>query len=175
MKRFNLLKTTLLASTLAVVTSFSVQAEITKQSSRSFTVKHSFTSNKNTSTAVHEFGHVGRWWTSEFTQSGEGKNMFFNGKGLYENMPNGNTVTHLTKVKKEDNQWIWLGALGKLKNEDVNGKMTVSIKEHHHHTIISMEYSVNSDSLVEHQNWPSYIDNMLDAQMHSLKDSLNKR
>ena len=175
MKKNNLPRITLLASTLALVISFSIQAEITEQSTNGFTVKHSFTSNKNTSTALHEFGHVGRWWTSEFTQSGKGRNMFFNGKGLFENMPNGKTVTHLTKIQKGDKQWVWLGALGKLRNEDVIGKMKISIKEHHHNTKVSMEYTVNSDSLADHQTWPEYTDNMLGAQMDSLKDSLNKR
>ena len=175
MKKFNLPKITLLAAILALVTSFSIQAEITEQSTNGFTVKHSFTSNKNTSTALHEFGHVGGWWTSEFTQSGKGHNMFFNGKGLYENMPNGKTVTHLTKIQKGDKQWVWLGALGKLRNEDVNGRMKITIKEHHHNTKISMEYTADSNSLVDHQTWPNYIDNMLSTQMDSLKNSLNNR
>ena len=175
MNKFSLLKLTILTSTLAVITNFAVQAEVTEQSANSFTVKHSFLSNKNTSTARHEFGHVGRWWTSEFTQSGKGHNMFFDGKGMHERMPNGKTITHLSKVEKENNQWVWLGALGKLRNENVNGKMKISIKEQHHHTKVTMEYTVTSDSLVSNKNWPKYIDKMLAAQMNSLKSSLNTR
>jgi len=175
MKKISLLKKVALTSTLLLVSSLPIQAEVTDMSDNSFTVKHSFISHKDTSTALHQFGHVGLWWTSEFTQSGKGQNMFFNGKGLYENMPNGEVITHLTKVEKGDNEWVWHGSLGKLKNEKVNGKMKVSIKEHHHCTRISMEYTVKGETLTEHQAWPKYIDNMLAVQMESLKDSLNKR
>ncbi len=175
MKKFNLLKKVALITTLALASSFSVQAEITHQTDNSFTVQHSFTSSKDYSTARHQFGHVGLWWVSEFTQSGKGHNMFFNGKGLYENMPNGKTITHLTKIKNGDNQLIWLGVLGKLRSENVEGKMTVNIKEHHHSTKVSMEYTVSGDALVDHQTWPQYIDHMLDAQMDSLQSTLSKR
>jgi hypothetical protein len=171
MNKFSLLKITVFTSALALLASFTAQAEITEQSTNSFTVKHSFVSNKNTDTARHEFGHVGRWWTSEFTQSGKGRNMFFDGKGMHERMPNGKTLTHLTKVKKG----LWSGALGKLRNEDVKGEMKISIKEHHHHTKVTMEYTVTSASLIVNEIWPNYIDNMLAAQMNSFKNSLSKR
>jgi hypothetical protein len=175
MNKFNLKNKTVLASALALMTSFSIQAEVTEQSNNSFTVKHSFISNKSTSTALHEFGHVGRWWTSEFTQSGKGRNMFFNGEGMYEKLPNGKTITHLTKIEKGNKQWVWVGALGKLRDENVNAKMKISIKENHHGSKISMEYTVKTESLVGNKTWPQYTDNMLAAQMDSLKSSLNKR
>lgn len=161
--------------TLALVTSFCAQAEITEQSSKSFTIKHSFISNKSVSTAKHEFGHVGRWWTSEFTQSGKGRNMFFNGQGMHENMPNGKTITHLTKIEKENKKWVWTGALGKLKNEDIDAKMKISITNNHHGSKVSMEYSVKGDLLADNKAWSTYTDNMLEAQMKSLKNSLKKR
>jgi len=171
MNKFSFLKITVFTSTLALLTSFSAQAEITEQSANSFTVKHSFMSKKSVSLAKHQFGHVGWWWRSAFTHSGKGRNMFFDGKGMHERMPNGKTLTHLTKIKKG----VWIGALGKLRNEDVQGKMKVSIKGHHHNTEVTMEYIVTSDSLVANEAWPKYIDKMLAAQMNSLKNSLNKR
>jgi hypothetical protein len=171
MNKFSLLKLTVFASTIALLTSYSVRAEITKQSANSFTIKHSFISKKSVSLAKHQFGHVGWWWTSEFTHSGKGRNMFFNGKGMHERMPNGKTLTHLTKVKKGE----WNGALGKLKNADVKGEMKVSIKAHHHNTKVTMEYTVTSDQLAANKSWPKYADGMLAAQMNNLKDSLNKR
>jgi len=175
MNHSNLIKKTLLASSLALITSFSIQAKITEQSSDSFTVKHHFFSHKNTSTALHEFGHVGRWWTSEFTQSGDGSNMYFNGKGMHEKMSNGENITHLTRIEKGDNQWVWTGALGKLRNENVDAKMKISIKEDHHGSRVTMEYSVKGGSLADNNTWPVYIDTMLEAQMKSLKVSLNNR
>jgi hypothetical protein len=175
MKNFNLIKSTLITATLVLITSFSIQAEVTEQSNNSFTVKHSFVTNKNISTARHEFGHVGRWWTSEFSQSGKGQNMFFDGKGMHERMSNGKTITHLTKIEKEGNQWVWLGALGKLRNEEINGKMKISIKESHHGSKITMEYTVKSDSLILDEAWTKYTNNMLATQMNSLKNSLNNR
>ncbi|SFD57428.1 hypothetical protein [Pseudoalteromonas denitrificans] len=175
MNKLNLKKHQVFACTLVFVSSFASQAEITSQSDSSFTVTHSFVSNKSISTARHEFGHVGRWWTSEFTLSGKGNNMYFNSKGMHERMPSGETITHLIKTEKADNQWTWAGTLGKLKNEKVNGEMKISIKERHHQTKITMKYTVTSDLLVSNQNWPSYIDNMLSVQMNSLKKSLNNR
>jgi hypothetical protein len=175
MKPSNSRRKAALASAVVLVTSFSIHAEITEQSNSSFTVKHSFISNKNVSTAIHEFGHVGRWWTSEFTQSGNGRNMFFNSFGMYENMPNGEVITHLTKVEKENNQWVWVGGLGNLGNENVDAKMKISIKDNHHGTKISMEYSVSGDSIADNKAWPAYTDTMLEAQMKSLKSSLRNR
>ena len=171
MRKFNFVKRTLIATTVALVTNFTAQAQVTEQSTNSFTVKHSFVSKKSVSLAKHQFGHAGWWWTSEFTQSGKGHNMFFNGKGLHEKLPSGETITHLTKVKKG----VWSGVLGKIRSEDAKGKMKVSIKEHHHSTKITMEYTVTSNLLASNKNWPSYMDNMLAAQMSSLKDSLNNR
>ncbi len=78
---------------------------------------------------------------------------------------------YLIKVKKG----VWNGALGKLRNKGVKGEMKVSIKAHHHGSKINLEYTVNSDSLIEHKTWSSYIDGMLAAQMSSLKNSLNER
>jgi hypothetical protein len=175
MNSLNLCNKTLFASALAWVICFSSQAEITEQSIDRFTVKHSFTSPKSVSTARHEFAHVGRWWTSEFTQSGNGRNMFFNGLGMYENMPNGEVVTHLTKVEKENNQSVWVGGLGNLGNENVDAKMKISIEDNHHGSKISMEYSVESDLLAQNKIWPTYIDTKLGDQMKSLKISLNNR
>jgi len=171
MNKFSLLKITVFTNTLALLTSYTTQAEVTEQSVNSFTVKHSFVSKKSVSLAKHQFGHAGWWWTSEFTQSGKGHNMFFNGKGLHEKLPSGETITHLTKVKKG----VWSGVLGKIRSEDAKGKMKVSIKEHHHSTKVTMEYTVISNSLASNKNWPSYMDKMLAAQMSSLKNSLNNR
>lgn len=151
MKAYNLVNISALASALVLMTSFSIQAEITEQSNNSFTVKHSFFSKKNVSTARHEFRHVGRWWTSEFTQSGKGSNMFFHGKGMLENMPDGQTITHLTEIERGNNQWVMVGALGKLRDENVDAKMKVSIKNDHHGSRISMEYTVKADSLANNK------------------------
>jgi len=171
----NSIKKTLFVSTVALITSFSTQAKITEQTNNSFTVKHHFSSHKNTSTALHEFGHVGRWWTSDFTQSGDGSNMYFNKKGMHERIPNGENITHLTRIEKGNNQWVWTGALGKLRNENVDAKMKISIKEDHHGSRVTMEYSVQAESIAKNKSWPTYIDTMLEAQMKSLKVSLNNR
>jgi len=169
MKKVNLLKKVFLTTIL--ISSFSIQAEITKQSHDSFTIRHSFVSDSKISTVKHEFGHVGRWWTSEFTQSGKGRNMFFNGKGMHEKMPSGKTITHLIKVEKG----LWIGSLGELRNKDVDGKMKVSIKNFRQGTKIIMEYTVKSELLTEHHKWPKSLDSMLGIQMDSLEASLKQR
>jgi hypothetical protein len=169
MKKFNFLNKILLTTILA--SSFSLQAEVTKQSSNSFTIKHSFVSDAKKSTVKHEFGHVGRWWASEFTQSGKGQNMFFNSKGMHEKMPSGKMITHLTRVDKG----VWNGALGELRNNNVDGEMIVSIKNFRHGTKITMEYTVKSELLADHHHWPKSVDTMLSVQMDSLNSSLKKR
>ncbi len=171
MKKLSSIKSMLLLSSFALFMSTSSQAEVSEQTKTSFTVKHSFISKKSVSLAKHQFGHAGWWWTSEFTQSGKGNNMFFNGEGLHERMPDGTTITHLSKVKRGE----WTGALGKLRNKDVDARMKVSIKEVHGRTKVLMEYTVTSDQLSKNDTWPSYTDSMLYAQMNSLKVSLDKR
>ncbi len=171
MYKFNSFKKVVFMGTLALVASLPTQAEIIEQSGNSFTVKHSFVSNTDISNAAHEFGHVGRWWLSEFSSSGDGQNMFFNGEGLHENMPNGKTITHLSTVEKG----LWKGSLGQLINEKIVGQLKVSIKEHHYGIKITMEYAVKSDSIVQNQHWPNDIDSMIGAQMTSLKGALKKR
>ena len=175
MNKFITTKKLALTFLFTFAANFTAQAEITEQSNNSFTVKHSFISSKSISTAIHQFGHVGLWWTAEFTLSGKGHNMFFNGIGLYENMPNGETITHLTKIEKGDNQWVWLGALGKLRGKNVNGKMKVCINKDHHGSKVSMEYTVKGEDLADNQAWANHIDTMLKAQMESLNRSLKKR
>lgn len=173
MKKYKML--TNLAITVLALSHLAVKAEVTAQSTDSFVVKHSFVSNKNISTVRHQFGHVGRWWTAEYSSSGKGTNMYFDRKGLFETMPNGKTITHLIKTESGNNQWTWTGALGQLKNENVDAQMKVNIKEGHHGTRVNMEYRVKSNALADHQDWPSYIDTMLDTQMNSLNSSLKKR
>lgn len=171
MKKIKLLTYSALTAVLAVAISFSTQAEVTNQSDHSFTVKHSFVSDSKLSTVRHEFGHVGRWWTSEFTLSGNGHNMFFNGKGLYESMPDGKTITYLTKIDKG----VWNGTFGDLKGKDAHGQMTVNIKNYRYGTKISLEYTVNSELLPANKHWPKNINSLLGGQMASLQTSLLSR
>jgi len=172
MNKFNLIKNSVVIILLAFTTSFTVRAEIIEQSKNSFTVKHSFTSNANTASVRHKFAHIGQWWLSEFTQSGKGENMFFNGDCLCEKLPNGKTITYLKKLENGDNQWTWLGAFGQLRNENINGKMTVGIKKHHYGTNVTLEYVVKNEALTKHHHLPTNIDSMLGAQLKSLKGSL---
>jgi hypothetical protein len=171
MKKLNLLTNIIFTVVIVLASSCSVNAEIIEQSNDSFTVKHSFVSDINITIVQYEFGHAERWWMPDFTQSGQGENMFFNKTGLYENMPNGKTVTHLRKVSKG----LWVGALGLLKGKNIDGEMKVSIKRYRHGTKVIVEYKVKSDVLAQQKKWATYIDSMFAAQMENLQISLNKR
>jgi len=53
--------------------------------------------------------------------------------------------------------------------------MNVSIKNCRLGTKITMEYTVKSELLAQHHNWPKIVDSMLGIQMESLNTSLKKR
>jgi len=174
MNKLSRIKNSVVITLLAFVASSTVQAEITEQSTNSFTVEHSFTSNADVASVRHRFAHIGQWWLSEYTQSGKGENMFFNGDCLCEKMPNGKTITYLKKLENGDNQWTWLGAFGELRDNNINGKMTVAIKKHHYGTKVTLEYAVRNEALTKHHHLPTNINSMLGAQLKSLKGSLMK-
>jgi hypothetical protein len=162
--------------TLSLLTTFTSQAQVTKQSTNSFTIEQSFTVHKSISTVHHEFSHVGRWWTSEHSLSGKGSNMNFNHDCFCEQMPNGKNTTFMTFVDRQRNKSATLkGAIGPLRGEDVEGRMTWTFNKEHHGTKVTMRYLVSGKEVAKHQSWPTELDALLQAQMKSFKSSLSKR
>ncbi len=173
----NILKSLFFLTTISLaIGAFSIHAKVSHQSDSEFTIKHSFIINKSVSTTHHEFSHIGRWWTSEYSMSGNGNNMYFAGKCFCETMPNEKAETVMTFIERKRNKSAVLsGAIGPLRGKNVKGLMSWDFEKDHHGTKVTVVYKVSGQGIAKNKAWPAELDVLLEKQMSSFKASLRKR
>jgi hypothetical protein len=164
------------AMAATTLTNFSANAAVIERSAHSFTVAHSFVVNKNVSIVHHEFSHVGRWWTSAYSLSGNGHNMRFQHSCFCETMPDGENETLMTFLdRKRDKSAVLSGAIGPLRDQPVKGKMTWLFDKTQYGTKVTVEYNVWGDILANNKSWADDVDTMMAEQMVSFERAAKNR
>jgi hypothetical protein len=131
----------------AVVGSASARAEIADSSAAGFRVRYT-ASLRATPAAAYDaiVRHVGAWWSSDHTFSGDAKNLSIvatPGGCFCERLPGGGGVRHLTVVHAAPGKRLCLiGGLGPLQQAGVAGSMTWNLTAADGGTTLEMTYAV---------------------------------
>lgn len=144
------IRTLLLAGWMTVAALPSV-AEVVDAADNGFTVRHEFGLVAPPETAWRMLiGHIGEWWDSDHTYSGDASNLYIEARPLgcfCERLSQSDAVVHLTVTVIRENSLLRLtGGLGPLGLMGVDGNMTLSLGSDERGTRIAMQYQVGGYS-----------------------------
>ncbi len=132
---------------LAAVPSF---AELERSAADGFTVSHVFELNTDQRAAYDVLGHPERWWPSDHTVSGDGRNFSLDLRagGCFCEEWSGGSVQHGTVLRAMPGEMVRLGAaLGPLQALAVSAVLTVQLEAlDEGRTRATVTYRVSGDS-----------------------------
>lgn len=114
-------------------------------------------------------GHIGEWWHSDHTYSGNSANLYIEQRALgcfCERLGESGVVVHLTVTMLEEHKLLRLtGGLGPLGLMGVDGNMTVSFATSDDKTSIALEYRVGGYDPNGLDKYAAAVDGMLAEQL----------
>jgi hypothetical protein len=163
-------------SMLCFVVSNNSYADIKNLGAKHFVITHKFTTASSPSRVFHQFAHIGRWWSSENSLSGDGKNTYLHwgDKSCFcEKIPGSEDVIIMEGDKVVGDKLMqFRGAFGPLRGQDVDATMSWKFDRDHHRTVLTMEYDVVIKSDGDISGWASTLDEILGTEVNNLKKSL---
>ncbi len=136
-----------LALTAALLWTGSTGAAVTESNPNGFQVKHSALFKAAPDAVYRALAeHVGDWWNSEHTFSGDAHNLHMDARAqgcFCETLPKGGSVKHMTVVFAAPGVALRLeGALGPLQAGGVAGSMTWAFEPKDGGTLVTLTYNV---------------------------------
>ncbi|MFK8051501.1 MAG: ATPase [Woeseiaceae bacterium] len=147
-----------------------VAAEVSDAAENGFVVRHQLQIVAPVETAWRMFvGHIGEWWDSGHTYSGDASNLFIEARPLgcfCERLSDSDAVVHLTVTVIRENKLLRLtGGLGPLGLMGVDGNMTLSFSGDESVTNVAMQYQVGGYSPDGLDSIAPAVDQMLGSQL----------
>jgi uncharacterized protein YndB with AHSA1/START domain len=148
-------------------------AEVVDSQAAGFEVKEVVDIDAPAAKVWEAMGHVGDWWKSEHSFSGDAHNLSLDlkpGGCFCERLPRGGGVTHMTVIYIRPGETVRLaGALGPLQGTGAQGHMTWALREVSGHTHLSLTYDVGGYVRGGLQSWSKPVDDVLGEQMVRLR------
>ncbi len=123
-----------------------VKAEVADSAANGFTVKLALNLNAAPAEVYRKLIHVGDWWNSEHTFSGDAHNLSIEEKPMgcfCEKLPNQGAVRHMEVVYLAPGKALVLsGGLGPLQALAATGSMTISLAAAEGGTKLAVTYAV---------------------------------
>ena len=168
------MKTLLLAALLCGVAS----AEVLDKSAAGFLVRSKATVDAPPAKVWDAIvGHVGEWWESSHSWSGNAKNMSIVAKAggcFCERWPDGE-VQHMTVIFAQPSRLLRMsGALGPMQEAGIMGTITLELKASGTGTEITFSYAAGGYFQGGIQNLAAPVDGVISAQLEGLKKFLAK-
>ncbi len=166
------MKSALLLLTLGCLLAFDANAEISESAADHFLIGFSAHVEAPPGKVYVALSEVARWWSAEYTWSGESANLSLKpeaGGCFCERWATG-SVEHGRVVMAKKNELLRLNAaIGPLQENAVNGVLTFSLKTTAEDTTeLDIDYRVNGSSVSGLDQLASTVDDMLATQIDRL-------
>ena len=149
-------------------------AEVADSSAGGFTVKTTFTIQASPDEVYRRLIHIGDWWDSEHTYSGDAHNMTIEeraGGCFCEKLANGGSVRHLEVLFVAPGKTLRMGGgLGPLQGIASSGTLTIQLSAAGAGTKLDMTYSVAGYFPAGMNTWAAPVDSVLSSQFTRLKN-----
>jgi len=150
-------------------------AEVVDAASNGFTVKTTLRIQAAPEDVYRRLiDHVGDWWSSEHTFSGDSHNLSIEGKAMgcfCEKLPNEGRVRHMEVVFLAPGKTLGLtGALGPLQSIAAAGNMRVQLSPADRGTKLEVTYAVTGYLPAGMNAWAAPVDSVLTEQFTRLKN-----
>lgn len=165
------MKTLVLLTLLALP----LTAEVADSSGNGFTIKTTIAIQSAPADVYRRIlHHVGDWWNSEHTYSGDAHNLSIEEKAMgcfCEKLPNSGVVRHMEVVALMPGKSIGLtGALGPLQNLAAAGNLRIQLTAADGGTRLDLTYAVTGYLPAGMQTWAAPVDSVLQEQLTRLKN-----
>jgi uncharacterized protein YndB with AHSA1/START domain len=164
----------LLALIFCTVGAALAAAEVADSSAGGFTVKTTFTIQASPDEVYHHLIHIGDWWDSEHTYSGDAHNMAIEeraGGCFCEKLAKGGSVRHLEVLFVAPGKTLRMGGgLGPLQGIASSGSMTIKLSPADGGTKLEMTYAVAGYLPAGMNNLAEPVDSVLTGQFTRLKN-----
>jgi hypothetical protein len=168
----------LLAIMLCVAASAVAAAEVADSSAGGFTVKITLSIQAAPDEVYRQLIHVGDWWNSEHTFSGDARNLSIEEKAggcFCEKLPNGGGVRHLQVLFVAPGNTLRMGGgLGPLQGIAANGSMTIQLSPAGAGTKLDVIYAVAGYLPSGMNTLAAPVDSVLTGQFVRLKNSVER-
>jgi hypothetical protein len=166
------------AASLLLLTPQRVKPEVVDASSAGFMVKLAVNINATPDAVYRKFVHIGEWWSSEHTFSGDAHNLYLEEKAMgcfCEKLINQGAVKHMEVVYLAPGKSVVLaGALGPLQALAATGSMTISFDAAEGGTKAGVRYAVTGYLPAGMNTWAAPVDQVLREQFARLKNLVER-
>ena len=166
------------ALVLAALSPGWVKAEVADSSANGFTVKLAFNINAAPDEVYRKLIHVGDWWNSEHTFSGDAHNLSIEERPMgcfCEKLPNQGAVRHMEVVNFSPGKTLVLsGGLGPLQSLAATGSMTISLAAAEGGTKLAVTYAVTGYLPAGMNALAAPVDGVVREQFTRLKNYLER-
>lgn len=149
-------------------------AEVADSSAGGFTVKSTFTIQASPAEVYRRLIHVGDWWDSEHTYSGDAHNLTIEEKAggcFCERLADGGSVRHLEVLFVAPGKTLRMGGgLGPLQGIASSGSMTIKLSRADGGTKLEMTYAVAGYLPSGMNTLAEPVDSVLTGQFTRLKN-----
>jgi len=164
--------------TLLLLASTPVTAEIMASDERSFSVRHSITTDKVPFVVYRTMtSHIDQWWSADHSWSGDASNLYMKverGGCFCEKLPNGGRVEHLRLIYFSPGAELRFdGALGPLQTMAVQGRMIWKIEATENGSKVTFTYMVFGHPEGGLAGIAPAVDGVIGEQLGRLADRLN--
>jgi uncharacterized protein YndB with AHSA1/START domain len=153
-------------------------AEVADSSASGFTVKNSLSINAAPDEVYRRLLHVGEWWNSEHTYSGDSHNLSIEAKAggcFCEKLPNGGSVQHMEVLLAMPGRTLRMGGgLGPLQGIGAVGSLTIQFSQVGAGTKLTMTYAVAGYLPAGMNTWAVPVDSVLTGQFVRLKNYVER-
>lgn len=160
----------------ALVAAAPADAEVVSASAGAFEISRSVTVPVTPDAAYGALGHVGRWWSSAHSYSGNAANMTLDlhaGGCFCEKLADGGSIEHMRVIAARPGRLLRLsGALGPLQAEAVAGVMSWTLAADPAGVRIVQTYSVSGHVRGGADKIAPAVDQVMGEQLQRLADYL---
>jgi uncharacterized protein YndB with AHSA1/START domain len=153
-------------------------AEVADSSASGFTVKATFSIQAAPDEVYRRLIHIGEWWDSEHTFSGDAHNLSIEEKAggcFCEKLPNGGSVRHLEVLFVAPGKTLRMGGgLGPLQGIAASGSMTIKLSPADGGTKLDITYAVAGYLASGMNTLAAPVDSVLTSQFTRLKNSVER-
>jgi hypothetical protein len=154
------------------------KADVADSSSNGFTVKLALNINAAPDEVYRKLIHVGDWWNSEHTFSGDAHNLSIEERPMgcfCEKLPNQGAVRHMEVVNFSPGKTLVLsGGLGPLQSLAATGSMTISLAAAEGGTKLAVTYAVTGYLPAGMNALAAPVDGVVREQFTRLKNYLER-
>ena len=172
------MKLTLVLAVIFCMAAQAMTGEVVDSASNGFTVKSTLSIKAAPDAVYRQIIHVGDWWDSAHTFSGDAHNLYIEEKPMgcwCEKLPKQGSVRHMEVVFLSPSQRIvMVGGLGPLQSMATAGTMTFELSPANGETKLAVTYTVGGYLPAGLNTLAAPVDGVLGQQFTRLKNYMEK-